>query len=88
MWGRERVWVRENCTSLSRALGHSALDCWSRCLPPLQVAVCTPGRMIDLIKMKACSLRRTTSLVRAALLHMRTHPLGGSVGRASACGRC
>ena len=29
----------------------------------LQVAVCTPGRMIDLIKMKACTMRRTTFLV-------------------------
>ena len=28
-----------------------------------QVVVCTPGRLIDLIKMKACSLRRTTYLV-------------------------
>ena len=28
-----------------------------------QVAVCTPGRMIDLIKMKACSCRRVTYLV-------------------------
>ena len=63
----------------------TAACCLRACV---QVAVCTPGRMIDLIKMKACSLRRTTYLVRAALLHMRTHPLGGSVGRASACGRC
>ena len=29
----------------------------------LQVAVCTPGRMIDLIKMKACTMRRTTFVV-------------------------
>ncbi|PSC74148.1 DEAD-box ATP-dependent RNA helicase 24 [Micractinium conductrix] len=28
-----------------------------------EVAVCTPGRMIDLIKMKACKLQRTTYLV-------------------------
>ena len=25
--------------------------------------MCTPGRMIDLIKMKACALRRTTFVV-------------------------
>ena len=29
----------------------------------LQVAVCTPGRMIDLIKMKACNMLRVTYLV-------------------------
>ena len=29
----------------------------------MQVAVCTPGRMIDLIKMKACTMRRCTFLV-------------------------
>ena len=29
----------------------------------VQVAVCTPGRMIDLIKMKACTMRRATFLV-------------------------
>ena len=29
----------------------------------VQVAVCTPGRMIDLIKMKACTCRRVTYLV-------------------------
>lgn len=29
-----------------------------------EVAVCTPGRMIDLVKMKACSLQRVTYLVR------------------------
>ena len=28
-----------------------------------QIAVCTPGRMIDLIKMKACTCRRVTYLV-------------------------
>ncbi|KAK9804524.1 hypothetical protein WJX73_004516 [Symbiochloris irregularis] len=28
-----------------------------------EVAVCTPGRMIDLIKMKACTMHRTTFLV-------------------------
>ena len=28
-----------------------------------EIAVCTPGRMIDLLKMKACSLQRTTFLV-------------------------
>ena len=28
-----------------------------------QVAVCTPGRMIDLIKMKACTYKRVTYLV-------------------------
>ena len=28
-----------------------------------QVAVCTPGRMIDLIKMKACTCKRVTYLV-------------------------
>ena len=28
-----------------------------------QVAVCTPGRMIDLIKMKACNMLRVTYLV-------------------------
>jgi len=27
------------------------------------VVVCTPGRLIDLLKMKACTLRRTTYLV-------------------------
>ena len=30
---------------------------------PVQIAVCTPGRMIDLIKMKACTMRRATFLV-------------------------
>ena len=29
----------------------------------VQVAVCTPGRMIDLIKMKACTCKRVTYLV-------------------------
>lgn len=29
----------------------------------LKVAVCTPGRMIDLLKMKACTCLRTTYLV-------------------------
>jgi hypothetical protein len=29
----------------------------------LQVAVATPGRLIDLIRMKACSMERTTYLV-------------------------
>ena len=29
----------------------------------MQVAVCTPGRMIDLIKMKACNMLRVTYLV-------------------------
>ncbi len=29
----------------------------------VQIAVCTPGRMIDLIKMKACSMLRATYLV-------------------------
>ena len=29
----------------------------------IQVAVCTPGRMIDLIKMKACTCKRVTYLV-------------------------
>ncbi|KAG7667857.1 hypothetical protein Ndes2526B_g01740 [Nannochloris sp. 'desiccata'] len=29
----------------------------------VEVAVCTPGRMIDLIKAKACSLKRTTYVV-------------------------
>ena len=28
-----------------------------------QVAVCTPGQMIDLIKMKACTCKRVTYLV-------------------------
>lgn len=28
-----------------------------------EVAICTPGRMIDLIKMKACTLARVTYLV-------------------------
>jgi superfamily II DNA/RNA helicase len=28
-----------------------------------QVVVCTPGRLIDMIKVKACSMRRTTFLV-------------------------
>jgi hypothetical protein len=28
-----------------------------------QIAVCTPGRMIDLLKMKACTCMRTTYLV-------------------------
>jgi hypothetical protein len=28
-----------------------------------QVVVCTPGRLIDMIKAKACSMRRTTYLV-------------------------
>ncbi len=28
-----------------------------------EVAVCTPGRMIDLVKMKACSMARVTYLV-------------------------
>ena len=31
--------------------------------PCVQVAVCTPGRMIDLLKMKACSMLRATYLV-------------------------
>ena len=30
---------------------------------PMQVAVCTPGRMIDLIMMKACTCKRVTYLV-------------------------
>lgn len=29
----------------------------------MQIAVCTPGRMIDLIKMKACNMLRVTYLV-------------------------
>lgn len=29
----------------------------------MQIAVCTPGRMIDLIKMKACTMLRATYLV-------------------------
>jgi ATP-dependent RNA helicase DDX42 len=29
-----------------------------------EVAVCTPGRMIDLIRMKACTMKRATYLVR------------------------
>ena len=29
----------------------------------LQVLVCTPGRLIDLVKMKACNLERVTYLV-------------------------
>jgi ATP-dependent RNA helicase DDX42 len=29
----------------------------------VQVVVCTPGRLIDMIKAKACSMRRTTYLV-------------------------
>ena len=29
----------------------------------VQIAVCTPGRMIDLIKMKACTMLRVTYLV-------------------------
>ena len=33
------------------------------CMPLVQVAVCTPGRMIDLIKMKACNMLRATYLV-------------------------
>lgn len=28
-----------------------------------EIAVCTPGRMIDLIKMKACTMARVTYLV-------------------------
>ena len=32
-------------------------------MPLVQVAVCTPGRMIDLIKMKACNMLRATYLV-------------------------
>lgn len=28
----------------------------------VQVAVCTPGRLIDLLKMKACSMQRATYL--------------------------
>jgi hypothetical protein len=45
------------------------------CLPPLcvQVAVCTPGRMIDLIKMKACNMKRCTYLVRRCA--PAAHPL-------------
>lgn len=35
---------------------------------PLQVAVCTPGRMIDLIKMKACTMKRATYLVSWMIL--------------------
>lgn len=35
----------------------------SRGLIGVQVAVCTPGRMIDLIKMKACNMLRVTYLV-------------------------
>ena len=34
---------------------------WNDCV--VQVAVCTPGRMIDLIKMKACNMLRVTYLV-------------------------
>ena len=29
----------------------------------LQAMICTPGRLIDLIKMKGCTLRRTTFIV-------------------------
>ncbi len=35
----------------------------ARASPASQVVVCTPGRLIDLLKMKACTLRRTTYLV-------------------------
>lgn len=28
-----------------------------------EIAVCTPGRMIDLVRMKACTMRRATYLV-------------------------
>lgn len=34
---------------------------------PSQVAICTPGRMIDLIKIKACTMKRVTYLVGACL---------------------
>lgn len=36
---------------------------WMEQLCHVQVAVCTPGRMIDLIKMKACNMLRVTYLV-------------------------
>ena len=29
----------------------------------MQAAVCTPGRLIDLVKMKACTLHRATYVV-------------------------
>lgn len=36
---------------------------WMEQVRCVQVAVCTPGRMIDLIKMKACNMLRVTYLV-------------------------
>lgn len=38
-------------------------DVCSRIYTVVQAIVCTPGRLIDLIKMKGCTLRRTTFLV-------------------------
>ncbi len=40
-----------------------------------QVAICTPGRMIDLIKMKACTMKRVTYLVRRASAIRRVGPV-------------
>ena len=51
-----------------------------------QVAVCTPGRMIDLVKMKACTMKRATYLVgcvRVWSLSTLLAPAPGS--RAAGC---
>lgn len=48
----------------------------------VQVAICTPGRMIDLIKMKACTMKRVTYLVRRASAIRRV----GSVQRVASGG--
>lgn len=45
--------------------GHFDDNFPGRCLPNVaQILVCTPGRLIDLLKMKACNMRRVTYLVR------------------------
>ncbi|KAK9845852.1 hypothetical protein WJX81_004205 [Elliptochloris bilobata] len=43
--------------------GLSKLDQFRELKAGCEVAVCTPGRMIDLVKMKACTCRRVTFLV-------------------------
>lgn len=50
----------------------------------LQAAVCTPGRMIDLIKMKACNMKRTTYLVSRRGSWQRVQ-VAGRAGRQGAC---
>ena len=63
LWQARRGHVDEERHSLVPYPKHCLIPGNHPVLCRPQVAVCTPGRMIDLLKTKACTMRRATYLV-------------------------